>query len=214
MLGVFKIFQGADHKNLGPPDKIQLLMQVNVTTVNILLKHCYHISLSSVCTHVCVCMCVRTLVVGGGVGKGLVITSSSCFMCGRKSFWNSVIAFVSLSLKLVQFKNLLFAEDLIPFLTRDKISSTWLSLCTSLTIALICSLVSRRWSWPMMHLFSISSWRFSSWKIESMQDRSPCKDTLSWKLVVVSWWNKKNEMIYIVAAQQHKQQQCHRLHLT
>lgn len=124
--------------------------------------------------------------------ENLFITSSSCLMCGRKSFWNDSKASFNLSSKVFLFKLvLLFEAHLSPFLVRDKISTTWLSLWTSRTIAWICSLIRRCWRTVIMHVFSISSWCLSSWKVELIHPKSLIRDTSSLKLVVDSWKKKQ-----------------------
>ena len=117
-----------------------------------------------------------------------LITSSSCLMCGRKSFWNDSKAPFNLSSKVCLFKLvLLFEAHLSPFFVRDKISRTWLSLWTSRTIAWICSLIRRCWRTVIMQVFSISSWCLSSWKVELIHPKSLISDTSSLKFVVDSW---------------------------
>lgn len=116
-----------------------------------------------------------------------LVTSSSCLMCGRKSFWNDSKAPFSLSSKVFLFKLDLVEAHLSPFFVRDKISRTWLSLWTSRTVAWICSLIRRCWRTVIMQVFSISSWCLSSWKVELIHPKSLISDTSSLKFVVDNW---------------------------
>ena len=119
-------------------------------------------------------------------------TSSSCFMWGKKSFWNDCNASFSLSSNVCLFhRGLLFDVLFSPFLVRDKISRTRLSLWTSLTTASICLFMRRCCSCVKIQLSSISSWCFSSAKVELMYWRRLARDTSSLKLVVESWKEKQ-----------------------
>lgn len=141
-----------------------------------------HINLSHqfVWTHLCLLQ--------QRISPSKAFTSSSCLMWGRNSLWNDSNAPLSLSSNVLLFKLVLLFDALLsPFLASDKISKTWLSLWTSRTIAWICLLIKRCCKTFIMQVFSISSWCFSSWKVELIHPKSPIRETSSLKLVAESW---------------------------